>query len=91
MLYDYNAPSCDNNNRDKVILHNIIIICVGSGAKMVFIGQPQAWGSIYNGTAGVLNVLDILHKEFVNTAMLSGTPDLASITRDMIVNPYMNN
>ena len=63
-------------------------ICI-TGAKMVFIGRPQAWGSIYNGTEGVLNVLGILHKELLNTAELSGSPDLESINRDMIVNPFM--
>ena len=81
---------------ENILLIGIMLYCitsfsVGVGARMVFIGQPQAWGSIYNGTAGVLDVLDILHKEFVNTAMLSGTSDLASINRDIIVNPFMNN
>ena len=56
---------------------------------MVFIGQPQVWGSSYNGTDGILSVLEILHKELVNTAKLSGSPDLNSINRDMIVNPFM--
>ena len=56
---------------------------------MVFIGRPQVLGSFYNGTEGVLNVLEILHKELVNTAKLTGSPDLDSINRDMIVNPFM--
>ena len=62
-----------------------------AGAKMVFIGRPQAWGSIYNNTDGVLNVLDILHDELVNIAHLAGTPTLQHIDRDMIVNPFGTN
>ena len=55
---------------------------------MVFIGRAQTWGSIYNNTHGVLNVLDILRNEFVNTAIMSGSPSLQHINRDMIVNPF---
>ena len=55
---------------------------------MVFIGRAQTWGSIYNNTHGVLNVLDILRNEFVNTAIMTGSPTLQHINRDMIVNPF---
>ena len=58
------------------------------GAKMVFIGRPQLWGSIYNSTEGVLNVLDILRTELVNTAVMSGSSNIQAINREMIVNPF---
>ena len=54
---------------------------------MAFVGRPIIWGLAVGGENGVVNILDILKKELVNTMELSGTPGLLNITSDMTYSP----
>lgn len=55
------------------------------GATGVGIGRPQVWGLAAFGQSGVEAVLDILNRELIHIMMQSGTPTLARITRECVV------
>jgi isopentenyl diphosphate isomerase/L-lactate dehydrogenase-like FMN-dependent dehydrogenase len=55
------------------------------GATAVGIGRPQAWGLAAFGQPGVEAVVDILNRELTSIMRQAGTPDLASIKRDLLV------
>ncbi len=52
---------------------------------MVFMGRPTFYGLAYDGRQGVEDVLEILKREFVNTAKLCGTANMADIRPEMVV------
>ncbi len=56
------------------------------GASAVGIGRPQIWGLAPYGQAGVEAVLEIYARELRAIMRQAGTPSIASITRDFIVN-----
>ena len=55
------------------------------GARAVMVGRPIMWGLTVGGEAGVARVLEILRGELTTAMALAGCPDIASITRDMLV------
>jgi 4-hydroxymandelate oxidase len=55
------------------------------GATAVGIGRPQAWGLAAFGQPGVEAVFDILNRELASIMRQAGTPNLASITHDLLV------
>jgi len=56
------------------------------GASAVGLGRPPMWGLAAFGQAGVEAVLDILKRELHAIMRQAGTPSIASITRDRVVN-----
>ena len=55
------------------------------GADAVCIGRPYLWGLTAFGQAGVEKVLDILNRELQIMMQQAGTPTLADITRNSLV------
>lgn len=55
------------------------------GATAVGIGRPQIWGLAAFGQPGVEAVIDILNREFEQLMRQSGSPTLATITRERVV------
>lgn len=55
------------------------------GASAVAIGRPYCWGLGAFGQAGVERVLDLLNRELAICMRGSGTPTLASITSDYVI------
>src|SRR5450755_4052459 len=56
------------------------------GATAVGVGRPQAWGLAAFGQPGVEAVLDIYARELRGIMRQAGTPSIAAITHDHIVN-----
>jgi 4-hydroxymandelate oxidase len=56
------------------------------GATAVGIGRPQVWGLAAFGQSGVEAVLDIYARELRGIMRQAGTPSIAAITHDHIVN-----
>ena len=61
-----------------------ILKAIALGAQAVQIGRPVLWALAVGGEAGVRRMLAILREDFDRTMALAGTPDLASITPDLI-------
>ncbi len=55
------------------------------GADAICIGRPYLWGLTAFGQQGVERVLDILNRELTIMMQQAGTPDLAAITRNSLV------
>jgi 4-hydroxymandelate oxidase len=55
------------------------------GASAVGIGRPQIWGLAPYGQPGVEAILDIYARELRAIMRQAGTPNIAAITRDVIV------
>lgn len=55
------------------------------GANAVCIGRPYLWGLTAYGQAGVEKVMDILNRELQIMMQQAGTPTLADITRNSLV------
>jgi (S)-2-hydroxy-acid oxidase len=55
------------------------------GASAVGIGRPQIWGLAPYGQAGVEAILDIYARELRAIMRQAGTPNIAAITRDVVV------
>lgn len=55
------------------------------GATAVGIGRPQIWGLAAFGQPGVEAVIDIPNREFEQLMRQSGSPTLATITRERVV------
>ena len=55
------------------------------GARAVLVGRPILWGLAVGGQSGVARVLDILGAELTQAMTLAGCPNIASITRDLVV------
>ncbi|MEM7157306.1 MAG: alpha-hydroxy acid oxidase [Myxococcota bacterium] len=62
-----------------------VIKAVALGAKAVCIGRPVLWGLAVDGQAGAEHVLEILREEIDLAMALCGTPDVQSMTRDLVV------
>lgn len=61
-----------------------IVKAVALGATAVLIGRPTLFGTAVAGRAGAQHVLDILHKETVNTLGMLGCPDIRQADRDLV-------
>ncbi len=55
------------------------------GADAICIGRPYLWGLSAFGQQGVERVLDILNRELQIMMQQAGTPDLAAVTRNSLV------
>jgi 4-hydroxymandelate oxidase len=62
-----------------------VIKALALGAKAVCVGRPILWGLAADGQAGVEHVLGILRDELDLAMALCGTPNIAAITRDLVV------
>jgi len=63
-----------------------IFKALAMGASGVGIGRPQAWGLAAFGQSGVEAVLDILNTELTTIMRQAGTPTIASIRPEFVVN-----
>lgn len=61
-----------------------VLKAIALGARCVLVGRPILWGLAVNGADGAFAVLEILRRELDLAMTLAGTPDLASITRDLV-------
>jgi 4-hydroxymandelate oxidase len=61
-----------------------ILKALALGARAVLIGRPAIWGLAVQGADGVAAVIDHLRVELVRAMQLSGTANLADITRDLV-------
>ena len=61
-----------------------ILKALALGARAVLIGRPAIWGLAVQGADGVAAVVDHLRVELVRAMQLSGTANLADITRDLV-------
>jgi len=61
-----------------------VIKALALGARAVLVGRPALWGLAVGGQAGVEAALGLLRAELMEGMALCGTPDLKSITRDLV-------
>jgi 4-hydroxymandelate oxidase len=61
-----------------------IIKALALGARAVLIGRPYAWGLAANGADGIIQVIDILHREFLAAMALCGATNLAQINSEIL-------
>lgn len=61
-----------------------IVKALALGARAVLIGRPYAWGLAVNGADGVMQVLDILNREFLSAMALCGVTSLEQINREIL-------
>lgn len=64
-----------------------ILSALALGARAVLVGRPALWGLAADGPQGVTAVVDRLTAELRQAMTLAGTPDLASLTPDLVVTP----
>jgi len=62
-----------------------VLKALALGAKAVLIGRPYAWALAANGEAGVDQVLQMFHDEFVNAMASSGCQTVAEIDSSLLV------
>jgi len=62
-----------------------VIKALALGARAVLIGRPMLYGLALHGAAGATMVMNLLRAELLEGMALCGCPDLASITRDLVV------
>jgi 4-hydroxymandelate oxidase len=61
-----------------------VIKAMALGARAVLVGRPILWGLAADGRAGAATALAIVRRELDLAMALSGCPDVASITRDLV-------
>ena len=61
-----------------------VFTALALGASAILIGRPYLWGLAAFGQAGVEAVLHLLRRELETVMRQMGTPDLASITRELV-------
>jgi 4-hydroxymandelate oxidase len=62
-----------------------VIKALALGARAVLVGRPILWGLAAGGREGVAAVLAMLRRELDLAMALAGCPDVAAITRDLVV------
>jgi 4-hydroxymandelate oxidase len=62
-----------------------VIKAVALGARAVLVGRPVLWGLAAGGREGVAGALALLRRELDLAMALCGCPDVASMTRDLVV------
>ena len=61
-----------------------VLKALALGAKAVLVGRPPLWGLGAFGQPGVTRVLEMLQTELALDMGLSGIPNLAAITRNLV-------
>jgi 4-hydroxymandelate oxidase len=61
-----------------------IVKALALGASAVLVGRPTAWGLAVNGEQGVVDVLEILRAELINTMLLTGCRSIPDITLELV-------
>jgi isopentenyl diphosphate isomerase/L-lactate dehydrogenase-like FMN-dependent dehydrogenase len=61
-----------------------IFVALALGAKAICVARPYLYGLAAFGQEGVERVIELLRTELALDMGLAGTPDIASITRDMV-------
>ncbi len=61
-----------------------VVKALALGARAVCLGRPILWGLAADGQAGAEHVLQLISAELDLAMALCGTPDVASITADLI-------
>lgn len=61
-----------------------VLRALALGARAVLVGRPVLWGLAAGGRDGAAAALAILRRELDLAMALSGCPDVASITRDLL-------
>lgn len=61
-----------------------ILKALALGARAVLVGRPVLWGLAVNGEAGARRVLELLRQELDRAMALSGVPNLAAVSRDLL-------
>ncbi len=64
-----------------------VIKALALGARAVLVGRPILWGLAVDGGRGAEQVLAILREELDLAMALTGCPDVAAITRDLVRRP----
>jgi 4-hydroxymandelate oxidase len=64
-----------------------VIKAIALGARAVLVGRPVLWGLAAGGREGVALALGILRRELDLAMALCGCPNVASITRDLVIPP----
>ena len=64
-----------------------VIKALAFGARAVLVGRPVLWGLAAGGRDGVAGALALLRRELDLAMALCGCPDIASITRDLVIPP----
>jgi 4-hydroxymandelate oxidase len=62
-----------------------VVKAIALGAKAVLVGRPILWGLGAGGREGVAAVLAMLRRELDLAMALCGCPDVAAITRDLVM------
>lgn len=62
-----------------------VIKAIALGARAVLVGRPILWGLAAGGRPGVAAALAMLRRELDLAMALCGCPDVASMTRDLVV------
>jgi 4-hydroxymandelate oxidase len=64
-----------------------VVKALALGARAVLVGRPILWGLAVDGAPGVARVLELLRAEVDLALALCGCPDVAQVTRDLVVRP----
>jgi isopentenyl diphosphate isomerase/L-lactate dehydrogenase-like FMN-dependent dehydrogenase len=62
-----------------------IFKAIALGAKAILIGRPILWGLAVQGEQGVINILNILKKEFQLAMNLSDCRNIEDITKNNLL------
>ncbi|HEY5952563.1 MAG TPA: alpha-hydroxy acid oxidase [Kofleriaceae bacterium] len=62
-----------------------VIKAIALGARAVLVGRPVLWGLAAGGREGVAGALGLLRRELDLAMALCGCPDVASMTRDLVM------
>ncbi|XP_043818458.1 hydroxyacid oxidase 2 isoform X2 [Dromiciops gliroides] len=61
-----------------------VLKALALGARCIFLGRPVLWGLTYKGEEGVLQVLNLLKKEFSRSMSLTGCRSISEIKQDLV-------
>jgi 4-hydroxymandelate oxidase len=64
-----------------------VLKAVALGARAVLVGRPILWGLAVDGEAGATAALAMLAREIDAAMALCGCPDVAAMTRDLVLPP----
>ncbi|HUJ61514.1 MAG TPA: alpha-hydroxy acid oxidase [Kofleriaceae bacterium] len=62
-----------------------VVKAIALGARAVLVGRPVLWGLAAGGRDGVAAALGVLRRELDLAMALCGCPDVAAITRDLVM------
>jgi 4-hydroxymandelate oxidase len=61
-----------------------IVKALALGAAAGLVGRPTAWGLAVTGEQGVVDVLEILRVELINSMLLCGCRSIADIKPELV-------